>query len=740
MAKATSSDGIFGVVLAPGERAGGGRYLLKRLVGRGHLSEVWLARDVKGERDVALKFIPRAFSQDATLLELLQDQLRRNRLLMHPRIIPVHELALDHDTAAIVMDFVDGWSLATLKVDKLTHCYTVEEIAPWIEDLCTALACAHSDFGMVHGDLKPSNLLADATGGIQVSDFGFAVLIRNECSKRGIVRSIYSGIGFLSPQQIMGAAPSPPDDIYSLGATIFDLLTGTPPFHQGEIIAQVCSLKPPAMTQRLKQLGVQCDPVSPVWEETVAACLAKNPGDRPAGVDEVARLLKRSESQWTPVLSQPAEAEPNEDETDPPDAPTESAAGVLPPPLPLPGRPAKLPAIMFAGVFAALLIAGLAAAVWWMRGGKWEGFFPTFHLSATGQAPGALDKSFAIGTRMDNSIKCLALQEGGSILAAGYFTNWNGIAADRLVRLSPDGKPDAGFAPQPAGPIFALAVQNDGKIIIGGQVMQGGRRGRRRLVRLNADGSLDEEFGRKSSYNRDIRAIALQQDGCILVAGSFTRVLNKSQSGLVRLNADGSPDASFDVGAGAAGTVWSVAVQPDGKILAAGEFRKFNKRPAGRLVRLNPDGSGDSNFNDGAGADGTIYSVLLQKDAKILICGDFNEVNGMPYPHLARLNPDGSLDSTFHPEGELANGLCCLAIQSDGKILVGGRNILDREPHPFLVRLNPDGSRDANFQTSEDCPGSIWQLAVQPDGRILVAGYFTNFDAAACGNIVRVEN
>src|SRR5215469_12167702 len=261
-----SSGGNFG--MAPGARVGGASYLLKRLVGRGEFSELWLARDVKNQKDVALKFLPRAFLSDENLLEHIRQEVRRNGLLKHPHIVPVYELVTDNNSAAIVMEFVDGWSLATMKVDKLGQCHGPEEIGPWVREVCDALAHAHNEFGMVHGDLKPSNLLTSTREGIKVSDFGFGALVRTECSKRGIIKSGYSGIGFLSPQQVMGEAPSKLDDIYSLGATIFDLLTGTPPFYKGEVIAQVCSLKPPRMSQRLAELAFQSDPIPSVWEET----------------------------------------------------------------------------------------------------------------------------------------------------------------------------------------------------------------------------------------------------------------------------------------------------------------------------------------------------------------------------------------------------------------------------------------------------------------------------------------
>ncbi len=738
MAKAISSDGAFGPALAPGLRAGRGRYLLKRLVGRGEFSELWLARDVKEERDAALKFLPRAFLQDSNLLETIQGEIQRSRLLKHPHIVSAYELAADYDMLAIAMEFVNGWSLATLRVDKPNHAYTVEEIEPWIREICPALSYAHREFGMVHGDLKPSNLLASTREGIKISDFGLAVLVRNESSRRGIIKSGYGGIGFLSPQQVMGSAPTTLDDVYSLGATIFDLITGTPPFNKGEVIAQICSLTPPTMTERLKELGILGEAISPVWEETVAACLAKNPADRPGAMDEVLRWLQRQETVWTPPS--PADWTPPalaERAASVPAAQTERAPtrpippGIQPAPV---SRASRIPVIV-AGVF---IIAGLAVAFWFGRSVKWPALLSPHALESAKHPPGSLDGSFFPGTGAADAIRCIELLPDGKILAGGYFTDYNGATVKRIMRLNTEGGLDVSFAVQAPEAIFSLATLSDGHIFMGGGIMQGPR-GFRRVIRVNPDGSLDDNFAGKSSYNRDLHVIVVQPDGKVLVGGSFNRVLNRRLGGLVRLNADGSPDTSFDIGGGASATVWSIAVQPDGKILAAGEFRKFHNQPKGHLVRLNPDGSFDTDFNDGTGADGNVMAVLLQKDGKILICGDFNEVNDSPFPHIARLKADGSLDGSFHPDGEMANELWTLAVQSDGRILVGGRNRENQEARPFLARLNPDGSRDASFQAREETTGAIWQLAVQPDGKILVAGNFTNFDGAASGNIVRLN-
>lgn len=744
MAKATSSGGNFGAALSPGSRTGGGRFLLKRLVGRGEFSELWLVRDVKNVKDVALKFLPQAFLQDENLLEHFQQEIRGNQLLKHPHIVSVYELVRDYDSAAIAMEFVDGWSLATLKVDKLGHCYSVSEIEPWMRELCDALAYAHNEFGFIHGDLKPSNLLVSAGEGIKITDFGFAMLIRNESSKRGIFKSGYGGMGFLSPQQVMGEPPSKLDDIYSLGATIFDLLTGTPPFYKGEVIAQICSLKPPMMTQRLTELAIQCDPVSPVWEETVAACLAKNPSDRPQSAEEVWRMLERQETSWSPDASSETlhEVETSEEHegTAPP---TEEQTPIeVPPPTTQPSdslTSSLKTAVLFAAGTAAFMAVGLATIFLLLKQGKLADLLPAGMASMIHSA-GSLDKSFNPGSGADNVIRCLVLQPDGKILIGGLFTNFNGVASWRLGRLDANGTLDASFKPYLEGNVYAIALQTDGKILIGGQ---GGIRPHhpgRRFIRLAANGARDPKFAGEEVYNGNVRDIFIQPDGGTLVGGNFTKISDKEHNGLMRLGPDEKNDDSFNVSSEGLGIVVSIAIQPDGKIFEAGVFNNYDNQKVTHLVRLNSDGSFDAGFDSGAYADENIGSVLVQKDGKILICGYSGSSKNVGTSYVARLNPDGSSDEGFHFSGRAGDAPCNMAVQADGKIVVGGYSSVNGRNHLLLTRLNADGSLDSSFQITNATGGCIWSVAVQSDGKILAAGDISSFDGVPCGNIVRLQN
>jgi len=263
---------------------------LKRKLGRGESTEVWLARDVKSEREVALKFFPHHFLANVTTVERLDQEIRRSAQLAHPAIARVYDLLCDPQLAAIVTEFVEGWSLATVKVDQPNQRFRIEDINLWVHQLCVALDYAHHGFCLVHRSLKPSNILLNRREQLKVTDFGIDEAIRVAAPSSGQA-TLAGTIAYVSPQQLDGADPSVLDDIYSLGATIYDLLTGTPPFSKGNLRTQIRERAAPTMSERLRELEID-DSVPAAWEQVVAACLAKDPGQRPQSANEVLRDLE----------------------------------------------------------------------------------------------------------------------------------------------------------------------------------------------------------------------------------------------------------------------------------------------------------------------------------------------------------------------------------------------------------------------------------------------------------------
>jgi uncharacterized delta-60 repeat protein len=371
-------------------------------------------------------------------------------------------------------------------------------------------------------------------------------------------------------------------------------------------------------------------------------------------------------------------------------------------------------------------------------------------------ADGSLDTSFNPGA--NSVVRTLAVQADGKILVGGEFTTLGGggtgtTARNYVGRLNADGSLDTSFNPGANNYVRTLAVQADGKILVGGQfnAFGGGGTGTtpiNHIGRLNADGDLDMSFD--PGANSVVRAIALQADGKILAGGEFTTLGGRGvgtnpRKYLGRLNKDGNLDAGFDPGAN--GWVGVLAVQADGKILVGGWFTSLGGGGTGTsarnyLGRLNTDGSLDTSFDPGA--DGIVYALAVQADGKILVGGDFDTLGGggtgtTTRNHVGRLHADGSLDTTFDPG---ANAwVDALAVQADGKILVGGDFTTlggggaGTATRNYIGRLNADGSLDTSFNPGAN--GAVRALAVQPDGKILVGGMFTTLGGGGTGTTTR---
>ena len=264
------------------------RFVTDRMLGRGGMGVVWLARDQKLNEDVALKFMPEIVSADPASTDDLRKETRNGRNLNHPNIVRMIDLVEDGPAAAIVMEFVDGKTLASLRLDQPEHVFEVNVLRPWVEQMLDALGHAHRDVRLIHRDLKPANLMVNSADQLKVADFGIASSIRDSVSR--VSRKVSSGAGtlpYMSPQQMMGEVPTFTDDIYSLGATLYELLTGKPPFYAGDLARQIETTIPPLISERRSQFGIEGEPVPKAWEEVIAACLEKDPRDRPADIEAI---------------------------------------------------------------------------------------------------------------------------------------------------------------------------------------------------------------------------------------------------------------------------------------------------------------------------------------------------------------------------------------------------------------------------------------------------------------------
>ena len=348
---------------------------------------------------------------------------------------------------------------------------------------------------------------------------------------------------------------------------------------------------------------------------------------------------------------------------------------------------------------------------------------------------GSLNTGFNPGSGANNNVNTSAVQADGKIIIGGSFTSFNGTARNNIARLNSNGSLDTSFnsAMGANNSISITAVQPDGRVIIGGNFTSYNGVVRNRIARVNPDGSLDVSFNPGSGANNYVSSFFIQPDGRIMIGGSFTSFNGTSRNCIARLNADGSLDTSFNPGSGANSYV-VVTEQPDGKIVIGGNFTTFNGTARNHIARLNADGSLDSSFNPGSGTNNTVSSVAVQADGKIVIGGGFTSINGTARNYIARLNADGSLDTTFNP-GSGANGyVYTLALQADRKILIGG-TFTNR-----VVRLNADGSLDTSFNPGSGANNYVYTLSVQAFGKVIIGGAFTQYNGIARNYIARFNS
>jgi len=314
---------------------------------------------------------------------------------------------------------------------------------------------------------------------------------------------------------------------------------------------------------------------------------------------------------------------------------------------------------------------------------------------------GSKDTSFNISTGFGSSVQSISIQSDGKILAGGLFSTFTGRSQNYLIRLNSDGSKDTSFdiGSGFAGGLFdfgfvlSTAIQSDGKILVGGGFKTYQGVSQNHLIRLNTNGSKDTSFNIGTGFNDSVLSTLIQSDGKVIVGGNFTTFSGVSQNKLIRLNSDGSKDTSFNIGSGFNSDVNDVTIQSDGKILVGGSFTTFTGSSQNRLIRLNSDGSKDTSFNIGTGFSNTLSSTLIQSDGKILVGGAFTTFSGVSQNNLIRLNSDGSKDTSFDIGSGFNGSVNSIVIQSDGKILAGGGfNEFAGSSQNFLIRLNSDGS------------------------------------------------
>lgn len=242
---------------------------------------------------------------------------------------------------------------------------------------------------------------------------------------------------------------------------------------------------------------------------------------------------------------------------------------------------------------------------------------------------------------------------------------------------------------------------------------------------------MDPSF--QASVNAIVEAFAVQPDGKVLIAGDFTAVGGVTRNRIARLNHDGTLDTEFDPNANA--RVVAIALQPDGKVLIAGEFTTVGGVSCSRIARLNPDGSLDTSFSTPA-PNNTINAMVLLPNGNIVVAGAFTSFGGITTrQRLALLSSTGGVLPGWSLS--INNVVNTLALQPDGKVLLGGVfTLVGGSVRNRIARLTADGSLDAGFVASVN--GAVHAIALQPDGKVLIGGLFSAVGGFAQGNMARL--
>ncbi len=396
------------------------------------------------------------------------------------------------------------------------------------------------------------------------------------------------------------------------------------------------------------------------------------------------------------------------------------------------------------------------------QGTEWRGILyrdgPTF-------ASGSFDESFNLGTGFNDQVYAIANQLDGKILVGGSFDTYQGVPLRGIVRLNSDGSRDtsfnigSGFDTSDISdlPIIqTINVQNDGKIVVGGFFDEYRGVSANKIIRLNSDGSRDTAFNMGTGFAgyNSVRAVDIQSDGKIVVTGYFEEYQGVSANRIVRLNENGSRDTTFNVGTGFNDAVRGVTIQSDGKIIAVGQFTSYQGVSANNIIRLNANGSRDTTFNIGTAFNNNSsnrYAIIahIQSDGKIVVGGTFNTYQGVTANKIVRLNTDGSRDTSFsigtgfkHLGGSywLDDFVTSIDIQTDGKIVVAGQlSLYQGVAANKIVRLNTDGSRDTSFNVGTGPNQNVWALVIQDNNRILAGGSFSQYDGQSSNYLVGIR-
>ena len=345
-------------------------------------------------------------------------------------------------------------------------------------------------------------------------------------------------------------------------------------------------------------------------------------------------------------------------------------------------------------------------------------------------------------------------QADGQIIVFGSFQTYDGGARKAIVRLDSAGVVDSGFTPAEfkdygdPGTIAGVAQQANGKLIVGGYFHTLGGVAANNVARLELNGTRDGTFDSTTgamAMGFNISAVAVRSsDQAVLLGGWFPVYDNVNRNNLVLALSTGSIDPVFAPSSGvtdAEPEIFVLATQPDGKVIVGGVFTVFNGAPLHNIVRLNPDGSRDATFGITLGTSRSVRAMTVQADGKIIIAGNFTAIDGVAQGRVARLLSNGTVDPSFNP-GTGPDDICyAVAVDAAGNVYVGGDfHNVNGTPRERVAKLTSTGALDLTFDPGTGFNATVRAIA-PPNGSLgpVIGGSFTTYNGAAVGRIARLD-
>ena len=398
----------------------------------------------------------------------------------------------------------------------------------------------------------------------------------------------------------------------------------------------------------------------------------------------------------------------------------------------------------------------------------------------------------------------------GNFYVGGNFISYNGTSAIRLIKLFPSGSIDTSFNVGPTGfnsEVKCIAIDSAGKLYVGGTFTSYQGVTANRIIKLNTDGSKDTTFDNSTAFaGQTVYLIRLDSSGRLLVIGAFTSYKSTTTNGIVRILTTGALDTTFLNGVGTGftvGTPYSFVFDSAGKPYVVGNFTTYNGVLAqNRIIKLNTDGTKDTTFNFGTGFNSNTNGIVIDSSGKIYVGGIFSAYNGISQSFIFSLNSDGTQNTSLDVQGtglykgfnaaalglllsstnklyaiggfttyqaydmgvialnttgskstafnnykgisisstQAGQGLCSAKDSAGNVYVCGVFSTYNGTPSVNIIKLFPDGSIDTSFNTGTGFVGSVITIVIDPStGKIYAGGAFITYNGSNALNIIRLN-